>query len=186
MNICNICHDKQWNLVSYQTFINYHPKFCSVFWPFHLTENEAGLSEFPYLCQFTYFTNYWLLKSTTRKRQNLEDFCVIISMITLYVWRTSVNIEELIKVVYREGFKLKLQKSKKSNFAQNSVKYLRHTLNNTGKPHHHNLKSIKQFPKPQNKMAQLMLWNHLVSKRILVSNFSNFRSTSNDFSVNGC
>ena len=86
------------------------------------------------------------------RRNNLQEFCTnYIDNILIF----SKNFEEhlhhikkVISVIKQEGFLLKLSKCE---FAQKSVKYLGHIIeNNTVRPHHDNLKSIREFPKPQN------------------------------------
>ena len=60
-----------------------------------------------------------------------------------------VHIERLLDAIQKEGFRLKLTKCK---FAANSVQYLGHLIkNNTITPLKDNLKSIREFPTPQNK-----------------------------------
>lgn len=91
--------------------------------------------------------------ATTIRRHGLQDFCInyiddILVFSSNFDQHIS-HINQLLKAIKSEGFKLKLSKC---SFAQSSVNYLGHILaNNSVRPHRDNLKSIKDFPKPQNK-----------------------------------
>lgn len=91
--------------------------------------------------------------ANTIRRCGLQNFCVnYIDDILIFSTNFDDHLSHIRKVmsaVNQEGFRLKLSKCE---FAQNSVKYLGHILgNNTVRPHHDNLRSIKDFPTPQSK-----------------------------------
>lgn len=91
--------------------------------------------------------------ANTIRRYGLHNFCTnyiddILIFSSSFEEHVS-HINELLNAIKMEGFKLKLSKC---NFAQPSVNYLGHVLaNNSVRPHHDNLKSIKDFPRPLNK-----------------------------------
>ena len=87
------------------------------------------------------------------RRNGLQDFCVnYIDDILIFSKNFEDHMQHIKKVmliIKEEGFRLKLSKC---NFAQHTVKYLGHILgNNTVRPHHDNLKSIREFPTPEKK-----------------------------------
>lgn len=87
------------------------------------------------------------------RRHGLQEFCInYIDDILIFssdFEQHLKHIARLFKVIQAEGFRLKWSKC---IIAQFSVNYLGHILSyNAVKPHHDNLKSIKDFPRPQNK-----------------------------------
>lgn len=91
--------------------------------------------------------------ATTIRRYSLQDCCInYIDDILVFSSNFEEhldNINRLLNAMKLEGFKLNLSKC---NFAKPSVNYLGHVLaNNSVRPHHDNLISIKNFPRPLNK-----------------------------------
>lgn len=87
------------------------------------------------------------------RRNNLHEFCSnYIDDILIFSKNFEDHlhhIKKVIRIIKQEGFLLKLSKCE---FAKKSVKYLGHIIeNNTVRPHHDNLKSIREFPIPQNR-----------------------------------
>ena len=87
------------------------------------------------------------------RKYNLTEFTVNYIDDILIFSRTFnehiLHIKKLLEAIREEGFRLKFVKCK---FASNSVKYLGHILqNNTITPLKDNLKSIKDFPIPENR-----------------------------------
>lgn len=87
------------------------------------------------------------------RKNNLTEFTVNYIDDILVFSRTFdehiIHLKKLLEAIREEGFRLKFVKCK---FASNSVKYLGYILqNNTITPLKDNLKSIKDFPVPQNR-----------------------------------
>ena len=87
------------------------------------------------------------------RRNNLDAFCANYIDDILIFSETFEDhlkhIEELLKTILKEGFRLKILKC---NFAQNSVQYLGHIIeHNVTKPINDNVIPIKEFPIPKTK-----------------------------------
>ncbi len=93
-----------------------------------------------------------ILRNIIRKHE-LNDFCVNYIDDVLIFSRSFkehlAHIDKLFTAIKVEGFRLKLLKC---NFARSNVKYLGHIIgNNLTRPVTDNIKSIRDFPVPQNK-----------------------------------
>ena len=91
--------------------------------------------------------------ANTFRRNGLAEFCInYIDDILVFsetFGQHIKHIEQLMKVIRKEGFRLKLAKCK---FAENSVKYLGHIIEKDGvRPGKDNLKAIREFERPRNK-----------------------------------
>lgn len=89
----------------------------------------------------------------TLQKNKLTDFCtcyiddILIFSKTFEEHLKHINL--VLDAVYKEGFKLKLEKC---NFARSSIKYLGHIIeNNSVRPLTDNLKAIENFPQPKTK-----------------------------------
>ena len=91
--------------------------------------------------------------ANTLRRNGLAEFCMNYIDDILVFSETFdqhiKHIEQLMKTIRKEGFRLKLAKCK---FAENSVKYLGHIIEKDGvRPGKDNLKAIRDFERPRNK-----------------------------------
>ena len=87
------------------------------------------------------------------RRNNLDSFCInYIDDILIFsnsFKKHMEHLEKLAQAICKEGFRLKFIKC---NLAKNEVKYLGHVISkNTVRPWEDNLKSIKEFPRPDSR-----------------------------------